>query len=448
MANHKYVDFFLVSDGTAMKKTGSLISGNSINLNNLQLGVISADPTSTVKTPNQFLAGGETPATVRAIKVVQGTTRGANADYAQMKGFTEEPYRESPVIKAGDVKLVQCEVYAVDTHSAVLVEGLSPVVNKTYTIFPVIQSDRNERDYTFGVHSNVYSVDTPSSITGNASDYLINKLLTQVNIDSLWVKGSKYVTGFGVSVTGGAGTAIGALQVGDSVPYFTYKGITYSFTVTKGILQTLKAAIDNTSLTAASTIENVGSLAAGSGASRAMLFLGLDQGVDVLGVNTIRFVKTKLDIQLADAFYTDPQTPAFTRTVASVPVEDMGKGTYWQLVFEERGLTYNQSLAGFSDCLIKQPESIDTTKDYVGYMLQIESQSDPNNTDYIKHFSRVFILAPRTDDSGSTTANAGITTASPATFVTDLNATLGAWIIADSTPKAYIGKSTASQLFF
>lgn len=446
--NKKYVEFFLVSGTEAFKKTGSLVSGSAINLNNLQLGVVSADPTSTVKTPNQFLAGGETAAQVKAIKIVQGTSKSANPSYTILPGYTEVPFRESPVIYPGDVKAVECNVFPVDTHSAVFVESMTIAGSKTYSVSPIIQSYRNERDYTFGLQQMYHSVDTPATIPGNSSDYVVNKLLTQVNLDCTLVKGNKFLLGLGVSVTGGAGAAIGALQVGDVVPFFTYKGITYSFTVTKGLLQTLKAAIDNTSITATSTIENVGSLAAGSGASRAMLFIGLDQDGQALAVDTIPSTKTYVEVQLGDDFYADPLTPNFTKGVASVPVEDMGKGKFWQIRFDERGRTFNQSLAGFSDCLVKQPEDIDPTKEYCGYMLQIESVSKPNSSDTIEHNSRVWILAPRTDNAGSTTANAGITTASTAAVVTDLNAVLGAWIISDATPKAYIGASTPSQLFF
>ena len=98
--NNLHVETILVPTGNqALRNSGAMVgTGNSFNLTNNQLGVVSADHQGSVAY-GSYLTGGETSANVKAIKVVLGTPYSSNISNADAWGL-RKAVEESHIITA------------------------------------------------------------------------------------------------------------------------------------------------------------------------------------------------------------------------------------------------------------------------------------------------------------------------------------------------------------
>ena len=412
MSNFQLTQEFFIIGKKALKKTGNLQStGSAMNLTENQVGIVSADPYSSTKGSNAFLAGGETAAQVGRIKIVQGTSKSADASQASVwLGNATGAFGESCVIDAESVQTTSANVTPIGSYSAQYFDGFSvPTASKLYSMSFDLQSVRNDRDYAYNDDDNLVHYTIPSGDTP-AIDYLINKVLYRANLYSNYFKaiapdvstGNKAMLCFAFDISGGAtGTAIGALVVGDTVPFMKVGTTTYNYTVTKEFLATVKNLIDNTNLTASSkvvVISNDNTEAAATEAD-AMIVMGTDQ-VKSVAHDDIYATKVRVKVELGDNYLDSTSgTKYYTKVEdASSATEDFGSGDIWEIKFRDAAFgTYNHSVAGFSDTLIVSASGIDRTKSYVANVIMGQTTGeDGQKSEYA-----VYILNERQDNAAA-----------------------------------------------
>jgi len=454
--NRRATEFFFAPTG-AMAKTGSLeTTGSAVNLTANQLGLVSTDIDSSTRVPNAFLQAGDTVSTVRSAKFVLGTSKSADTKgILGAKGLVEQAWRESVEIKKGEVKLLRANATVIGTNSAVFFQkGATDIAADTiYGIDMVIESEVNDKLYRNAEDIIVERVTTPSgaTFTGIADkvDYVFHLLTYQLNLSSRYVSfGTNYPThgrkpfvALAIDVSGGTGTAIGALEVGDTVDVQEKGGVTSSITVTKELLQTLNEAITNTAITAASTVEVVDAGGEGTAAIDGMLVIGMEHERAV-AYSGFTSNKVRVRVQPSEGFVNNSTT-----TVASDRTVDQGKGSLLQLRYDKRAFgTYGEDLVGHNEYQLRWPQLIDANQDYNINVIQVVKQDIAD-----EYPVNIYILTPREDNAAdldfdgvgtaaATVADGLTTQGSDGTLLTDLNAIVQPWIESAATDD-YVGAS-------
>lgn len=284
--NQKFSEVFLVATGNqAMAKSGNISNaGTSVNIADGQLGVIAATSAQPHLNSGDFLGGSNNPAgsaantssDVPAIRIIQGTP--SSADTSQLYGWPYEnpAFVKSPIIRRNTVKSFTAQVAATPVLSSTVFSGLvdaNVLSSKEYSAFLEFRSRRNDRDFGANVEQLPVVITTPdfTAVTVDSKlDWLITQMSHNLNLNSKLYnsptgRGNKNMVAFAINTTGGDGTVIGTLQVGDSLPYFKVGATTYSTTVTKAMLETFNQMIANSTITASSTVEVVDVTTAGDG---------------------------------------------------------------------------------------------------------------------------------------------------------------------------------------
>ena len=413
--NKPFQEHWFVPSG-AMKRTGDLAAtGNSVNLNDAELAVMSADPWSATRSAGNFLVGGETATQVNRVQLVQGTSKSADTSYhLGFDGLVEGPFLISPEIKRGEITSVYCELEPVGSYSCELFSSLpAPVIASTYRILPVLKSVRNDRDFTHNedILGPIEVVTDATAIPGDDTDWVILSLLDKFNLYSKHVvnpvptkvSGNKPMMGFALDISGGAGTALGTLAVGDTIDFVTYNSVTTSWTVDADFLATVNNLITNTAVTASTTVEVIDVTAAGSSAADAFVLFGTD---DAMGIahDDIYGTKVTMNAELEGAFLDTNNVPLYTKTAGSGASEDQASARILQIRFDNNGrLQVNNSIAGHTDTLIQAPSYIDASKSYNAQIIDLYNVDAISNTG-IHHQTRIWILTERADNSAAVQA--------------------------------------------
>ena len=462
--NKPHQEFVIVAEG-AMQRAGSLYAtGNTVNLANRQLGVVSADPFSATLTSNNFLTGGETAAQVKKIRLVAGSSNSANTskNNGRYRGYKTPPYWKSPIIEAGQIESVVANVNPVGTYSAVAYTGFSTVVASTdYFVFPVLRSVLNDKYYTHNADFDTVDF-TTNDLVGvvDSQDYLLQNLLHKFNLNSIELRelinnttfGSKEMLGLAIDIDGASGgVALGTLAVGDTIPVMTYNGVTYNFTADADFVQSVNQWIASAVFTAATTIIPIDITTAGAVANTdSMVFLGLSHEV-ALAHDDVYSSKVSITAELGGAFVDSNNARQYTVTTLSQAAEDQGTGRLFKIKYDERAFgTHNLSLAGHSDVLLTAPNDISLSENYTCQIINLYNDDKGRDNGNISHQARIWILSPRADNTGVATGTTGVTTTTrdAATLIVDLNATLGAWIISDSKSNPdYLNAATSAVPF-
>lgn len=286
--NEKYREVFLVATGNqAMAKSGN-VSGatDAVNIASGQLGVIAATNDQAHLNAGDFLSSTNNPAgsaantasDVPAIQIIQGTPNSANTS-GNVGWFYEDPnFVKSGIIRAGTVRSVTAQLYALPTLSAVQFSGLTDAQVssvKDYSVFVELRSRRNDRDYGQNTEKVSIPVTTPHftvTTVDSELDYLITHLVHGINQQSrLWKdaysRGNRNLVALAINTSGGNGTPLGTIALNDTIPFAkTPSDNTLSLTVDRPMLNTIAQIIDNSSvITTTSTIEVVDLDTAGNG---------------------------------------------------------------------------------------------------------------------------------------------------------------------------------------
>lgn len=287
-SNEKHREVFLVATGNqAMAKSGVVTTtSTSVNIASGQLGVIAATNEQAHLNAGAFLSSTNNPAgsaantgsDVPAIQIVQGTPN--SADTSQNVGwYYEDPaFVKSAIIRAGTVRSFTAQVYALPVLSSTMFSGLTDAnvqSVKDYLWSIELRSRRNDRDFGKNVENQPIVFQTPdfTSVTVDSKlDYLLTNMINTANKNSrLWRdnyrQGNRDYVVLGINSSGGNGTAIGGIGLGDTVPFAKNSdNVTLSFTVDRPMLNTLANIIDTASnISTSSTIEVVDYATAGNG---------------------------------------------------------------------------------------------------------------------------------------------------------------------------------------
>lgn len=263
-----YQEYILVATGNqAMAKSGNLKgTGATVNILSGQLGIVSAVAGNSVKDFNDFLTGSETALTVPIVQFVQGTP--ASADNANAYGW---PSQDNGVVRTckvrgEDVVSVFARHYQIPTHSSVLVSAMSePADDTNYSIYVIQNSKRYGRTHLNNkVSSTVFNTGTMTATV--KKDWMLQNLLLKLNLNSKKVLGNDDFVALALNLGGSAnGTPIGAVALGDTIPFLVYGGVTYNLVADRALIQTIYRWItDNSAITSATTIEPINLSTAGS----------------------------------------------------------------------------------------------------------------------------------------------------------------------------------------
>lgn len=442
---------------SALATAGNLVTGNTINLLDGQLGVISATHGNTIAY-NDFLAAGNTLAMAPAIKIVQGTPFSADTTQVGKYGIEHKAFVESALIDGRNKVTLSVQVAQQPTNDIWVLGDIAANPGSfnvqsasNYVLNIAFNSSRQDRFFsTTGVEIFSPQYVTPDYTalgTVDPLDHLVQNMALQVNLNSAAFQvgseareGNKNVVAFAVNIAGGAGTALSAFTAGATVPVMTVDGITYNIVVDEDMAASMVSAIANSVLAATSTIEVINTLTAGSAANTdSIVLMALDHKQTLLKDRFMN-IKPRLFVGLDDTFNGNQ----ILKVRASKNYEGHGQGRKWQIQYESRPAMQHWSAQNHpnnSDFWIEAPTYIDPAGVYSAYI--IESKKDDLIVNY-SHRSqrpdRTIILTPATYAGGTTNA----------TFLTSLNAVLGAWLQSVETAgnmESKIGTGAAPNYF-
>ena len=445
-------EVFLVATGNqSVLATGNLAgSGTALNIASGQLGSVSHDPYGT-RLPGAMLQAADTYTDVTSLELVQGTPNSANITNVHPMGIGHKSVVRSPRIDAKEVQTVACTKFAPATNGAVVLRGLSgAAVNTPYILHLDIEGHRLDRVEGDNWQHQLLSVTTPATAPSNYQDFIFQNLGLNALTNSAMGNGVAPYVVFGLKLAGGSGTALSAIQAGTSVNFATVGSKVYSFTFTTEDIATLQAGVAataSTSLVAATTIENLGTVTPGSAAT-----------VDALLIMTIPDPLTEASDYVYERRYALKNVGlngnlVYTLANASRAFEGFGYGRQVALMFNKRARLQqysNQNEYTTMMPFVQAPTYVDETLNYSVTTITAESVFQSLN-DTTNHAKKIHVLLPCGISNPTAAASGTYTVATTAsTTVTGLNNTVGAWLKSANDVFGFIkygGASTESAPF-
>lgn len=445
-----FMEDILVATGNQALTTGDgsrnlAGTGNAANIAASQLGVLSADPTGS-ETTGKFITAGRTALQVKAVKVVQGTPKSSNLRDVSPFGDGDPALVQTDVIEADKVISVTTTKFNPGTRQMQLLTGFAtPEANTAYKAGVTIQSAKNDIEYSQHKRNTVTtSYITPLSAVNMLDAYLQNVGIG-LNLQSVYGKGVNPFIVLGVNLTGGTAAAdIGSLTAGTAVPFFTHAGVTYSYTLTTTDINSLNAAIGDTAGLSTAEFRTLGAVTPGSAATvDALLVLSLDDPF-ARAFDDSQTVRTRVE------FYGDLLRS--TDKMVSKPMETVNGGRGWKIRYDRRaalqGMT--QQYKDLGSFIIKPASYVVETQPYTATMIEYFGVNQNMQIDQ-RVLKQAIILLPCAISNPTATAATGYTIATTATTtVTELNASLGAWLASASDNFSniqYTGEATKAAPF-
>jgi len=414
---------FVPTTNQAVKATGGIGSGATTAVGVLagQLGIMSVDHDSSVRSYGTFLQAGDDSTDVASIKIVMGNSVSANTQNVNpFLANKARPFIESPVIHKDNVRSFSARLSALPTYDAKVFTGFTTPEDLTlYKMYVEMRSRRNDRDYGQNVDTVPVTYTTPDYTNTASITQPVAHLLQQVghkfNLNSKAVstspnwqnKGQKPAVALAIDVSGGSGVALGTIDCGTSVSVMTttINGVTSTSTIVadQTMVETVRQLIANTTLTAASTIEVINITTAGQAATPAvdaLVVMGLDNEL-AHGYDDIYSTKVRVDVELGEAF----QLQSFTETKGSDAFDGYGKGRQWRIQYDTRAFGQKSlyDLTGHKDTTLDiSLENLDETKEYTAYVIDVYDTEETLTTQGLSQ-KRIVILL----ESSCTCAEAG-----------------------------------------
>lgn len=282
------MEAILVATGDQVLVSGNFATATTaLNLANGQLGVLSMDPNSAVKTYGQYLVSGDNSTEVQAIKVVQGTPASASTQLADIWEVGDKSHVETGIIRRGNIRSVMVKKARFATLGAQVVTTFpTPVDNGNYNAYLTLNSVRYQKEYGVTNDNSLYAsapiTDYTALSTVDPLDHILQYLITSFNSQSKLVttntrQGNKNFVVLGIKIAGGSGQALGTITPTTSFTFETVAGQAQNMTSSVELVQALAQLVEDSSvLTASSTIENVDITTAGGAATiDAFIVVGL-----------------------------------------------------------------------------------------------------------------------------------------------------------------------------
>ena len=176
----------LVATGDRALASGVFTTtGNSVNILDGQLGVMSYDQNSSVKGVGAYLASGDDSNEVQAIKIVQGTPASANTLNADVWEVGDKSHVESGVIRKGNIKSVSVKKWVPGTYGAAAITNFPTPTNDTdYLMYLKLDSVRMDKEFST-MNDNVIigssaGINYTTAGIANAKDYVLSNVLAQI----------------------------------------------------------------------------------------------------------------------------------------------------------------------------------------------------------------------------------------------------------------------------
>lgn len=330
----------LVVTGDQALASGSLATATTaLNIASGQLGVLSMDANSAVKTYGQYLAAGDDSTEVQAIKVVQGTPASANVQLSDIWEVGDKPLVESGIIRKGNITSVAVKKAAFATLGAQAVTAFpTPVDVGNYNAFLALNSVRYRKEYGITNTNSLYAscpiTDFTAAGITQPLDYVLQRIIANFNSQSKAVtngtrQGNKSFVVFGVKAAGGSGQALGTITPTTNITFQVVNGVNQVLKSSVELCQALARLVqDNVQLTNTSTIEVVNHLTAGAAATvDALIVVGLPHTLAAYYDN-VEQVMVKPSINLGGDFISGASDPTVT---TCDPSEGTGHTSKWKL---------------------------------------------------------------------------------------------------------------------
>ncbi len=149
-SNKLPMEVILVATGDQALAVGSFqTAGNSVNIANGALGVMSYDPNSAVQPIGDYLLAGDDSNEVQAIRIVQGTPASANTLNADIWEVGDKSHIETGTIRKNQIKSVAVKKYVPGTLGAAAVTAFpTPVNDVEYLMYLKLDSTRLDKEYS------------------------------------------------------------------------------------------------------------------------------------------------------------------------------------------------------------------------------------------------------------------------------------------------------------
>lgn len=445
-----FMEDILVATGNQALTTGDgsrnlAGTGNAANIASGQLGVLSADPTGS-ETTGKFITAGRTALQVKAVKVLQGTPKSTDLRAVSAFGDGDPAVVQTDVIEADKVISVTTTLYDPGTRQIQYLTGFTaPDTNTTYKAGVTIQSAKNDIEYSQHKRNTVTTSYTTPTAATNVLDAYLQNVGINLNVQSVYGKGVNPFIVFGVNTTGGTGAAdIGTYEAGDSVSFMVHDGVTYSYTLTTADINSLHAAITDTAALSTAEFRTLGSVTPGTAATvDALLVLSLDDPF-ARAFDDSHTVRTRVEF-FADLDRTTDKKVSFAQ-------EEVNGGRGWKIRYDRRAALQGMTLQykDLGNFQIKPASYVVETQPYTATLIEYYGVNQNMHVDQ-RVLKQAVILLPCAISNPTGDADTGYTIATTATTtVTQLNASLGAWLSSASDNFSniqYFGSATKSAPF-
>ena len=415
----------LVLSGDQALATGALnTTGNTVNLQSAQGGVLSADQNSTTTAANNFITAGNTSLQVHKVKLVQGTPNSQNLSAVDGFNVGHKAYVESGILDARKIISVSTSLPELGVFDMQLMSGwTAPTVDINYDLGITLESHKRDAEFTLNKRDrmNVASHTITGSPT-SPTDELLQTWAHDLNVNSLWVKGVKPFVVFGINTGGGAGTVINTITAATSVPFLLHDGVTYNFQSSITFVNSLTQAIAG-GLAATATIEVLDKLTAGAAANvDALLVVGLDERQAVVFDDwTVTKVRVFADSGLAH-----------TNADVALATEEASTGEQWYQRWKQiaafDGATYNVVSHPYQLSQANLPSYMDRTALYTATVIEFEHSEQTITVETHNPHQVVILLAATVTNPTAAAGTAYTIATSDTTTITQLNASAGAWL--------------------
>lgn len=419
--NKRGVESFLVAStsATTIPTSGTLSdsSTGNVNLTNGQLGIISSSSFGSVA-PESFMDATPTFAEAPVISLVQGTQYSAsvNGSTAQYPLWVRSYERSKPIDGRNNNVLVTKQAFRLASHNVWVVGkpstatsgGINVLDSTTYKLTIGFRSRRLEENMATTVQAaNLSLTQTTPNFTDLSAtyplpvDWIVSKFGYEINRNSTAFnaynryRGASPVialsVGLALSGPGGAaaGTAISGLTAGTNLSVFKYRGVVRSILLTTELLAAIQAAATASGFTHVFSIDTADAGTATGGTGTGLFIVALDHNTAY--VDRIPQVKVSLQVGLPAGFN-------FT-TVSNVNTvrEDEGQGygrvldLWYQATAGQRKYTQRHT----QDPVVNFASPVDTTQQYVTYVIQHGDNSSPDVHNIIYAPKREIVLIPR-----------------------------------------------------
>lgn len=459
----------LVGDGNqSLVASGAPTVGNAMNIANLQLGVLSADPSGTVAA-GRYIPAGTTAANVRSIQVAQGTPFSATPQLASPFGHTHKPIVKSVALRAGFIRSVATYKYELPRYDLVYITGLSGLaVSTRYTLNVTIEGRRT--DISHGHNREVLSVtvETPAVAPTNIADWVLQNIILEYN--RLYSRnvadqgqqifnGSVPTIALGIKTSGGSGTTIGTLTrntAAFNVSRYTVGGSTVQHTYAPDVtmINSLHTAIGEVAGLSTATIENVGAVTPGSAATIDGALLVLFHEPLLAVYDDVASVTGRLRVGFGLNEVGEGTPPTFTQTRVADAFNGANTGRLARLYYEQRSRQRVFSLQNYvqnNEYPLLPPSYLDDDNNYTLTIIDHYDTGDVALGANTENTAQTVIALTASVADLDQDADTGFTVATDdSTTVSSLNATLGAWLASAANafhPIEYKGQATSGTPF-